>query len=71
MAKKKKARKGDLVDKKSVIKDLNQVLKAHGITAKIAEASFTSAAGAACTCPDGSLGVLRVVGGRVVCVCDG
>lgn len=61
--------KGDAVDKKRVMKDLHDVLKAHGITAKISEMSFAGTSGTVCTCPGGGLGVLRVVGGKVVCVC--
>jgi hypothetical protein len=67
--KKPKVRKGDAVDKKRVVKDLNNVLKSHGLGAKIAQLSFTSTTAPPCTCPDGLTGVLKVVGGRLVCVC--
>ena len=56
--------------KSAVLKELHTVLKAHGISAKIGELSFKSSAGAACTCPGGGIGVLAVVNGKVVCVCD-
>lgn len=65
-----KVRKGDAVDKKRVVKGLNDVLKSHGLSAKVAQLSFTSTTGTVCTCSHGRTGVLRVVGGRLVCVCD-
>jgi hypothetical protein len=68
---KKPVRKGDVVNKKKLLTDLQGVLKSHGITAKIGEMSFAGAGGTACTCPGGRLGVLRVVGKKLVCVCDG
>jgi hypothetical protein len=67
---KKTVRKGDAVKKKQLMSDLHSVLKSHGITAKIDRMSFASTGGTACTCPGGRLGVLRVVGKKVVCVCD-
>jgi len=68
---KKTSRKGDAVNKKRLLSDLNKTLKKHGISAKVSTLSLTSKTGAICTCPDGTPGVLRVVGGKVVCVCDG
>jgi hypothetical protein len=62
--------KRDRVRSTMVMRELNGVLNTHGITARIAELSFTTTRGASCTCPDGRPGVLRVIGGRLVCVCD-
>ena len=65
-----KARNGDVIDKQQVLKELHKVLKSHGIRAKISNLAFTSTSGTTCLCPDGKPGVLRVVGGELVCVCD-
>lgn len=73
MAKKKakaKAKKGDKLNKAKVMKELHEVLKANGISAKIVSLGFGGNGGTACTCEHGATGFLRVVGGTVVCVCD-
>jgi hypothetical protein len=61
--------KRDRLDPKLVIRKVESVLKANGITAKIDKMTFSNARGSSCTCPDGRTGVLRVVGGKLICVC--
>jgi hypothetical protein len=69
MAKKSPRAKRDELDSKKVLRGIETLLKASGISAKIDTMTFSSTKGASCTCSDGRTGVLRVVGGKLICVC--
>jgi hypothetical protein len=56
------------VKAKKIMEDLHTTLRKHGVAGKIDSMAFTDAP--PCRCPDGRPGVLRVVGGRLICVCD-
>ena len=69
MAKKTPRAKRDELDSQRVLTKIEGILKASGITARIDTMTFSNAKGSSCTCPDGRTGVLRVVGGKLICVC--